>query len=250
MSNDPITSRDNRWLKRVRKAAEQHEDEIVLEGPKQIDDALARGLPPLVVLVREGRKAPTGCDLRVVQFVGERAFRTIGDTSTSQGLVALFERPRTEPGEILAASGPVLVLDGVQDPGNVGAVVRLTAAFDGAGVIALSGSADPFSPRAIRGSAGCVLTTPVATCSADTLDGECRRTGRPLFVAMPEGPSIERALPADAVVLLGSEGRGISQRFVDLASPFSIPTSSRVESLNVSTAAAIILWEISRSTRR
>jgi TrmH family RNA methyltransferase len=248
-TSDPITSSDNRWLKRVRRAAERHEDEVLVEGPKQIEDALARGLHAVVILVREDRAAHPGLDPDRTFVVGERAFRTLGDTATSQGVVALFERPRATIEEILASTSPVVALDGVQDPGNVGAIVRLAAAFDLGGVIALSGSADPFSPRAIRGSAGTVLHTPVATASGEELVAGAARLARPLLVAMPAGPSIESGLPRNAVVVLGSEGRGASRTIVDAATPFSIPISERVESLNVASAAAIVVWELARKGR-
>jgi TrmH family RNA methyltransferase len=250
MGTDPITSSDNRWLKRLRKAASTHDDEILLEGPKQVDDALESGLNAIAVFVREGRDAPTGCDPDRTHVVAERAFRSLGDTKTSQGVLALFERPRHTIEEILESPGGVVAVDGVQDPGNVGAIVRLAAAFDLAGVITLSGSADPFSPRAVRGSAGSVLTVRVAGCSPRELVELCAKMGRRIFAAMPSGPSVAVTLPGNAVAVLGSEGRGVSSAIVDAGTPFSIPTSGRVESLNVATAAAITLWEMARSGRK
>lgn len=247
MPKDPITSSDNRWLKRLRRAAERHQDEMVLEGPKQIADALERGLRPIAILVHESREAPRGADDRTTFHVADRPFRTIADTATSQGLVALFEQPRHELSSILDAPAPVVALDGVQDPGNVGAIVRLAAAFDLAGVVALSGTADPFSPRALRGSAGAALTTPVALVPHDAFLGECIRKGREIVAAMPGATPIgDVTLPRDAVLVLGSEGRGVADPIRDVATPVSIPTSARVESLNVAAAAAIIIWELAR----
>jgi len=250
MSTDPITSSDNRWLKRVRKAATHHDEEILLEGPKQVEDALARGLTPIAIFVQEDRVPPNGSDPRIIHRVSERAFRSLGETATPQGVVALFARPETSLENVIAAPGSIVAVDGVQDPGNVGAIVRLAAAFDLAGVLVLSGSADPWSPRAIRGSAGAVLETRVATTTPARLREAAEAAGRPMLVAMPSGPSIDRGLPPDAIVVLGSEGRGVSSDLVAAASPFSIPTSGRVESLNVATAAAIAIWEMTRSGRR
>jgi RNA methyltransferase, TrmH family len=246
---EPITSSENRWLKRLRRAAERHDEEIVLEGPKQLSDALAHGMKPIAVFVRDDVEMPPGVEAKTAFIVADRAFRTVADTSTSQGIVALFARPRTSLASITDSGRALVALDAVQDPGNVGAVVRLAAAFELGGVVALSGTADPFSPRAIRGSAGAVLTTPVATDSASAFLAECARRGRPLFAAMPEGPSIaDIVLPRDAVVVMGSEGRGVAPEIREAARPFSIPTSRRVESLNVATAAAIVIWELRRRT--
>jgi len=246
MQNDPITSDANRWIKRARRAAERHKEEILVEGPKQIGDALSAGLEPIAVLVRENREPPSGLDPRITHPVATHVFRNLGDTATSQGIVALFEHPRMQPRSIIECDGPILVLDGIQDPGNVGAIVRLAVAFHAAGVIALSGTADPYSPRAIRGSAGTVLLIPVATCSPDELIDECARSDREVFVAHTDGPSVEKGFPDRPIVVFGSEGSGVRPEIDAIARAFSIPTSGRVESLNVATAAAIVLWELAK----
>src|ERR1043166_7364963 len=107
-----ITSRENRWFKRVRDAVREHAGEIVIEGPKAVADAVAAGWQPIAVL----------------EF-SEELRRAVGDTKTSQGVFGLFHRPPSR----FAADRIVAALDGVQDPGNVGALVRLGGAFAGGG---------------------------------------------------------------------------------------------------------------------
>jgi len=210
-----ITSRENRWFKRVRDAVREHAEEIVIEGPKAVADAIAAGWEPIIV----------------VEF-SEELRRAVGDTKTSQGVFGLFPRPTAR----FATDKLVAALDGVQDPGNVGTIVRLAAAFD-AGVALLPGCADPFSPKAIRASAGAILSVPIASVTAQ----ELIETRRPLLYADARGDAA--APPRDAILVLGSEGRGVSEEIRVHGKPIAIETTGRVESLNVAAAAAILLWQ-------
>ncbi|HKS25496.1 MAG TPA: RNA methyltransferase [Thermoanaerobaculia bacterium] len=213
-----ISSRQNPWFKRVRDAVREHAEEIAIEGPKAVEDAIAAGWQPIIV----------------VEF-SEELRRAVGDTKTSQGVFGLFHRPPSR----FAQDRIVAALDGVQDPGNVGTIVRLAAAFD-AGVALLPGCADPFSPKAIRASAGAILSVPIAAVTAQALID----TGRPLLYADARGEAF--APPKNAIVVLGSEGQGVSEAIRERGTPVGITTSGRVESLNVAAAAAILLWQAFR----
>ncbi len=150
-------------------------------------------------------------------------------------MLALFERPQFDVDVLLQSDRTVVALDGVQDPGNVGTIVRLAAAFDAAGVALLPGSADAFSPKAIRASAGAILHVPVVSVTPQQLID----AARPLFAADTSG-SVDD-LPARAIVVFGSEGSGVSDAIRASATPIAVRTSGRVESLNVAAAAAIFL---------
>jgi TrmH family RNA methyltransferase len=207
-----ITSRENAWFKRVRAAIREHGDEIVIEGPKAIEDAIAAGWKPIAT----PEFAP-------------RLLKSITETKA----VALFKRPRWTADDVFKDK-LVVALDGVQDPGNVGTIVRLAAAFDAAGVVLLPGCADAYGPKAMRASVGAILSVPVIEMTVD----ELLARGRPIFAADRNGSS---ALP-DGIVVFGSEGQGLSDRLRSAAKLVRIEMSDRVESLNVAAAAAILLW--------
>src|SRR6476659_285089 len=134
--NETITSRQNAWFKRVYRAAREHGAEIVIEGPKQVADAIAAGWRPVAVVTSDrgaagdlaGRSPAHGRALHPEEEIvfAESLFKAVADTKTSQGVLALFERPRHTLDDVLARRDTVAVaLDGVQDPGNVGTIIRL-----------------------------------------------------------------------------------------------------------------------------
>src|SRR5581483_11339180 len=138
-----ISSRDNALFKRVRKALREHADEIAVEGHKAIQDAIDAGWKP----------------------IAQPAFSPALLESLHTTAVAIFERPRLA----IDFKKIVVALDGVQDPGNVGTIVRLAAAFDAGGVILLPGCADAYGPKAVRASAGAILNVPIAEMTIDEL---------------------------------------------------------------------------------
>ena len=219
-----IRSRQNPLVKRIREAIREHDREIVIEGPKAVDDAIAGGWTPIAVIRRD---ADVSADV----------FDSLSETRHSQGVLGLFERPAANARAILGRRDSVAVaLDGVQDPGNVGTIVRLAAAFDASGVLLLPGCADPFGPKAIRSYVGAILTVPVASITPR----ELIEAGVPLFAADAAGGST--APPAsNGVLVFGNEGAGVSDELHRHATPIAIPMSSRVESLNVASSAAILL---------
>jgi TrmH family RNA methyltransferase len=219
-----ITSRHNPLVKRIREAIREHDDEIVLEGPKQVADAIAGGWKPIALLHR-------GVEL------GESVFDSLSETRQPQGVIGLFERPRSSASEILSRRDTVAVaLDGVQDPGNVGTIVRLAAAFDAAGILLLPGCANPYAPKAIRSSAGAILNVRIAP----TTEQELLACGLPLIATAMHGAPVDPP-PAAAILIFGHEGTGVSTGLLAQATTLAIPMSPRVESLNVAASAAILL---------
>ena len=219
-----IASRQNPLFKRIREAIREHGREIVIEGPKQVADAIAGGWTPIVTVTRG------------VEMSAE-LFDSLAETRTPQGVIGLFERPRATFADLLRRPETIVVaLDAVQDPGNVGTIVRLAAAFDAAGVALLPGCADAFGPKAIRASAGAILSVPVVGVT----DRELLDCGLPLFAADAHGTSADPPARA-AVLVFGSEGTGVSAELLGHSTPIAIATSDRIDSLNVAASAAVLL---------
>jgi TrmH family RNA methyltransferase len=230
-----ITSRQNQWFRRFRDAIREHDREIVLEGPKMVHDAIAAGWHPIAIAF-DADVTPEVSAEEMLPFATE-LFKMLTGTRTSQGVAGLFERPDSALERILARRDSVIVaLDEVQDPGNVGTMVRLAAAFDAAGVLVTPGCADPFGQKAIRASAGAILEVPVARVTHE----ELLALGVPRYVADGDGAPI--APPASgAILIFGNEGAGVSAMLAEGATKIAIPMAPRVESLNVAASAAILL---------
>lgn len=238
-----ITSRANPWFKRFREAIELHRDEVAVEGPKHVADCIAAGWRPVAVAVREDVGMPQVSGARTLVF-SQALFRALSDTIEPQGVIAIFERPSRSPSALLLGGGIHVVLDGIQDPGNAGTIVRLAAAFGATAVLATDGTADLLSPKSIRASAGAALGVPVANVSRSELAALARSGALPLFAAMAGGAPLPAQLPPTFALVLGSEGRGISDELTAVATPIGVEMSGAVESLNVGAAAAILLWQI------
>ncbi|MBI2212374.1 MAG: RNA methyltransferase [Acidobacteria bacterium] len=238
-----ITSRANAWFKRFREAIELHRDEIAVEGPKHVNDCIAAGWRPIAIAAREGTATSLPVVPRAIVF-GQVLFRALSETVESQGLIALFARPTVSSGVVLQNDGTFVVLDGIQDPGNAGTIVRLAAAFGAAGVLTTEGTADLLSPKAIRASTGAALTVPTARIARAEIASLAGAGSLPLFAAVAGGGSLPRELPPRFALILGSEGRGISDELSSIATPVGVKMAGSVESLNVGAAAAILLWQI------
>ncbi len=231
-----ITSRHNALVKRIRDAIREHRSEIVIEGPKAVADAVAHGWKAIAI-VRRIEDADAASNDPALVFANADVFDAIAGTPSPQAVIGLFERPHADAAQILSRRDTIAVaLDAVQDPGNVGTIVRLAAAFDAAGVLLLPGCADPFGAKAIRSSAGAILTVPVARITAR----ELIEANVPLLATAMHGAAIDP--PArEGVLIFGNEGAGVSEELLRHSTTLAIPMSGRVESLNVAMSAAILL---------
>ncbi len=204
-------------------------------------EARAAGLEFELIAVREGDKLPFRADSRITLTAG--AFRAATQTVTPQGVMAIARVREASPPEVIEAAReagwPLVVLDGVQDPGNVGAICRTAAAAGAPALAILPGSADPYGPKAVRASAGNVFRLKVARARWKDLEGldgfgAAASSGAPLA---------EAPIESAGMIVLGSEAHGLSRPDLALV---TVPLTEGIESLNVAAAAALILFEIRR----
>jgi TrmH family RNA methyltransferase len=276
-----ITSRENSWLKRFRAAlsGERGEDGMVgVEGVRLVEAALGSRLSVEALLVSESgtrhlsRVAPLLAADAPVLRTSDKLFAGVADTQTPQGIAALV-RPRMATIETLMAGTPMLVaLVGVQDPGNVGTIVRAAEAFGATGAATCPsdgiGTADPFGPKALRASAGSALRLPIVVgISPAILLAQLRifRVKVYAAVAASEDSKIQAAEAASpllrpwdvdwqgpAAILIGNEGSGLPADLVRAADArVYIPQAAAtapvgIESLNAAMAASVLLYEAQR----
>ena len=246
-----ITSRKNPLLTQIRKLASgsgrdrREAGEYLGDGRKLLEEALKWHAPLTTVVVSEGVERPNlPPEVRAVQ-VPRDVMETISPMKTPQGALFLARLPETRPPETLTGDR-YLVLDGVQDPGNVGTIWRTADALGADGLILVGNCADPYSPKVVRSSMGACFRLPVWEAELDGLRALLARAGMPLYAtALRSDTSDVREIPLDrAAVVIGSEGRGVSQAVLDTCEKtLKIPMRERCESLNAAAAAAVVLWE-------
>jgi len=258
-----VTSRENRVLKQFRAALRgpglTDDGLTAVEGPRLVAEALRSGLQVSGILVSasgERHLAALQNELpdsaRLLQ-VSDRLFDSIADTQTPQGIAALLQpRPASFDALTRPSSGHplVVVLVGVQDPGNAGTILRTAEAFGASGVMLTAGSAHPWSPKAIRASAGSVLRLPVVHgLAAPVALAQLRMAGFTSYAATLTGASVPSQvdLSAPSALLIGNEGAGLPlevERSADAT--LRIPLAAGVNSLNAAVAAAVLLYEAAR----
>ena len=170
---------------------------------------------------------------------------SISPMKSPHGALFTVALQETEVPEALPGSR-YLVLDGVQDPGNVGTILRTLDAFGFDGLLLLEGCADPWSVKTVRSSMGAVFRRPVWCLKAAQLPGLLERSGLSLYgTALRQDTEDVRAISLDrCAVVIGSEGQGISDTVLAMCQKtIRIPMTDRCESLNAAIAAAVVLWE-------
>jgi TrmH family RNA methyltransferase len=174
-------------------------------------------------------------------------------TEASQGVAALVSPPHFSLDELLKSRDPLLIgAAGVQDPGNLGTVIRSAEAFGATGVLLFEGTVSAFNPKTIRAAAGSLFRLPVITTKFSEISHKLREHGvRLCATSSHKGKSIEEAdLNGGVCILIGNEGTGLPKPLLaDVNETLVIPHASRVESLNAAMAATVILYEAARQRR-
>lgn len=249
-----ITSRKNPLMEHLRRldgaAYRRKSGDFLCDSPKLVEEAVRHGVTVTCVVVSEGVDFPDGlgADVRRV-VVPPEVMASVSPLKTPQGMVAVCKLPQTSVPETLP-EGRYIVLDGVQDPGNVGTVLRSADAFRCTGAVLLHGCADLYGVKTLRASMGAVFRLPVYTMDASTLRRLLTAAGLPLYGAALREDTVDvrcRDLRRCAIAV-GSEGRGLSEEVLSLCDEtLRIPMSPQCESLNAAAAAAVLLWEAYRT---
>jgi len=252
-----ITSRQNQRLKDIRRLRRSKGERALLEGPHLLAEALAAGLTLEILLVTpawrgtpEGRALTGALPVEPLEVTAE-ALESITDADSPQGVLAVALLPRQGIAALPVLPGrPYLYLEGLQDPGNLGALARVAEAAGAAGLILSPGCVHPNHPRALRASAGSLLRLAVAVAAEPDAVDRHLAPAEPRWAALvPRGGEDLYASPLAGTLVLavGAEGPGLSQALRDRAELLlTIPMEPAVESLNATVAAALVLFEARR----
>jgi len=257
MASEVVTSRANARVKQLRAAfagqARLASGLIAIEGEHLLEEALKSGQALKTVFVSERREVPEFVPrgVEVIRLAND-VFQSCVETQTPQGVAALLVPPVGTVEEMLRGDPLILIAVGLQDPGNLGTLVRSAEAFGATGVMTTPGTVSVWNQKAIRASAGSVFRVPVASADAAGME-VLEQQGVRLLAALKDHATAidEAALVGPIAFLIGNEGAGLSEDWLRMADErVTIPCPGWVESLNAAVAGSLLLYEASRQRRR
>ncbi len=251
-----IYSSDNKIFKLLRElSTKKYRDrtgKYIIEGENLIEEAVKSGIKPAVIIVREDYTGKADEFLDYAEetvFMSRQLFEKAAQTETSQGIMAVVDKKIYDEDEFFdeVGNGNIVFLDRLQDPGNIGTVIRTAEAAGYRGIITLKGTGDIYSPKTVRAATGSVFRMPVLAVEDNvTAAGRIKEAGKKLVATCMDGSVVyyESDLSHDIVLIIGNEGNGISGELQALADiRVNIPMLGKVESLNAGIAAAILMYE-------
>jgi RNA methyltransferase, TrmH family len=266
-----IEGRHNPLVKQLRQAFSHSElteaGDCAIEGMRILEEAIRSGLRFSSVFFRESAQDRAN---RLLPQIGaqvetlllpDKLFDSLMPSESPQGVAALVRFKRFLLDDLIERSqvGPIVVLAGLQDPGNLGTILRSAEAFGSAGVILGEGTVSPFNSKVVRASAGSVFRLPIVHGSDDaalaklgSVSERLRTEGIPLFATSShKGMPLDQAdLKAPAAIFFGNEGSGLPRDVMaKMDEVIEIPHAPQVESLNAGVAASIVLYEAARQRR-
>ncbi len=254
-----IESRENALIKRLTRLsadrrARRESGLMVCEGGKMLEEALRSGVMVCDVLLADGAAVSEDI-LRGAEAAGARLYSCppallakVSNVKTPQGVVFSCTRPVLAL-DTLAGATRLIVLEGLQDPGNLGTILRTADAFALDGVVLCEGCVDPTSPKVVRATMGAAFRIPTVTAPLAQVAAFLKEQGLPMYAAALGADSVPLTQVGlrRAAVLIGSEGHGATQEAMALSDRcIIIPMEGRAESLNASVAASILMYEMSR----
>jgi TrmH family RNA methyltransferase len=230
---------------------------FVIEGPTLLAEARRSTVALTELYVTEPALDRHRTEVNALEADGiavytlpERVLARLSELESPPGLLAVAEQPAAEPAAILGRPGPVLLLCGVNDPGNAGALVRSAEAFGAAGVLFGRGGVDPYGPKVVRAAMGSLFRLPIATVSAEAVLEAAAAAGRSILALVLDGEPLATALlPADPVLAVGNERHGVAAFLPRWDRAIRIEHAPATESLNAAVAGSIALYALARRDR-
>ena len=241
-----ITSKQNPLIKQIRSLADKkfrdRLGQYVVESVKLVKEALSLNLPVIAVVGTERALENLSLDGVRVESVSQEVFEYITTEVSPQGVLAVIEKPENK---IISTSNSAILLDGVADPANVGAIIRTAVASGYETVYMTEDSADPFSPKAVRASMSGIFRVKIVRASREELLSNLKL---PVIVADMNGENLfDFECPKEFCLIIGNEGHGVSKEFRERADKtVSIPMKNGMESLNAAVSAGLLMYTLKK----
>lgn len=257
-----IKSKDNKLIKHIKKLGlkkyRQENNQFIIEGIRFVEEAASAGASIKHCLFSDSLKSERAEQLLAkirnsstnMHMVEENIIQDICDTKTPQGIVAVIEKRDYSLDDFLSSSDFIIIVDRIQDPGNLGTIIRTADAANADSIVLSDGTVDPYSPKVLRSTMGSIFHLPLIICT-DILDSLniLKSRGFSICAASLDGNTMyykENYIGKTAIVI-GNEGSGIDSNIKRYADKLvKIPMPGRAESLNAAVAAGILMFEVVR----
>ena len=244
-----ITSKDNEQIKHIKK--------FIIEGIKMIEEAISENVKIKSIIICDDCKSqgaiPNELMYEIAKlnciYVAEKVFNTITDVINPQGIMAIVEKPKLE--EINYSESNFLLLDNIQDPGNLGTILRTADSLDMKQIIVSKGTADAYNLKVVRSTMGAIFRVKIIEVqSLNKIVKEMKKHKIKVYATdLQTDKSIYDVDYEKSAIVIGNEANGVSKEVLEEASQrIKIPMLGKTESLNAAVATSIILYETFRST--
>ncbi|PYZ93705.1 RNA methyltransferase [Salipaludibacillus keqinensis] len=234
------------WKKLHTKREREKSGLFFIEGRHLIEEALKSQLVIKELIIQEGLEMPQEWNVKELSliYVSERVMKELSETETPQGMAAICEKPLNM--NLPLEGGKYLFVDGVQDPGNLGAMIRTADAAGMSGVVLGDGTADPFNGKVIRSTQGSLFHLPIQKMNLEEAIELCKENDVPVFGTSLKGSTYTAIEPQEHFALIvGNEGNGVSENLLKMTDQnLYIPIFGDAESLNVAIATGILLYHL------
>ena len=236
---DRITSLQNSWVKRVVSLHEKKERDkeglIILEGKKLIEGAREAGIEIIKIFSTHASNGIT--------LVDDKVIKKMSTTTTPTDVIAIAKKPECE----LKNYKKMILLDSIQDAGNLGTIIRTACAFDIDAILLYGNCTDEFSPKVLRASVGCAFKIPVIRINENKINELAKKYNLISTVVNSKNKIQDIDFKSPFILMFGSEATGLSNKLKCIQNyDFTLPMKKSVESLNLAISAGICLWEISK----
>ncbi|SDH34161.1 RNA methyltransferase, TrmH family [Alteribacillus persepolensis] len=245
-----IESVKNPFIKQIKRLQKRKQREkeglFVIEGYHLVEEALHHAVEVQDILVTDGKSIPTGVSKVNVTLITSQVAKEISTTATSQGIFALCHLPQDER-FVITKKGSYLLIDGVQDPGNLGTMIRTADAAGVTAVILGEGTVDVYNDKVIRATQGSLFHLPVIKGDLEEWIQACKDNRIPVFgTSLQQGTTYTAIEAQDGFALIvGNEGAGVDEKWLEQTDQnVYVPIYGNAESLNVSVASGILLYHL------